>query len=196
MRLPKSGLIPWLLMAATPVLAQINAGNLPATPSPPFKGSKVAPFDLPWRIAFLPDGRMLVTEKVGKLLLAAQDGQKLEVTGVPPVLHENQNGLLGVYLAPSYTSDGAIYLTYSEPGEIRGTSSLALASATLRIGAGTAALEDLKVIWRDPVKGKGGQVGAAVAFSPDQKFLFLTAGDRSEERRVGKECRSRWSPYH
>src|SRR3989449_922364 len=178
MRLPKSGLIPWLLMAATPVLAQINAGTLPATASPPFKVSKVAQFDLPWRIAFLPDGRMLVTEKVGKLLLAAQDGQKLEVTGVPPVLHENQNGLLGVYLAPSYTSDGAIYLTYSEPGEIRGTSSLALASATLRIGAGTAALEDLKVIWRDPVKGKGGQVGAAVAFSPDQKFLFLTAGDR------------------
>ncbi len=178
MRLPKSGLIPWLLMAATPVLAQINAGTLPATASPPFKVSKVAQFDLPWRIAFLPDGRMLVTEKVGKLLLAAQDGQKLEVTGVPPVLHENQNGLLGVYLAPSYASDGAIYLTYSEPGEIRGTSSLALASATLRIGAGTAALEDLKVIWRDPVKGKGGQVGAAVAFSPDQKFLFLTAGDR------------------
>src|SRR5258705_13878974 len=178
MRLPKSGLIPWLLMAATPVLAQINAGTLPATASPPFKVSKVAQFDLPWRIAFLPDGRMLVTEKVGKLLLAAQDGQKLEVTGVPHVLHENQNGLLGVYLAPSYTSDGAIYLTYSEPGEIRGTSSLALASATLRMGAGTAGLEALKVIWRDPVKGKGGQVGAAVAFSPDQKFLFLTAGDR------------------
>src|SRR5258708_37794809 len=88
-----------------------------------------------------------------------------------PVLHENQTGLLGVSLAPSYTSDGAISLTYSEPGEIRGTSSLALASATLRIGAGTAALEDLKVIWRAPVKGKGGQVGAAVAFSPDQKFL-------------------------
>ena len=153
MRLPKSGLIPWLLMAATPVLAQINAGTLPATASPPFKVSKVAQFDLPWRIAFLPDGRMLVTEKVGKLFLAAQDGQKLEVTGVPPVLHENQNGLLGVYLAPSYASDGAIYLTYSEPGEIRGTSSLALARATLRIGAGTAALEDLKVIWRDPVKG-------------------------------------------
>src|SRR5260370_27722111 len=73
MRLPKSGLIPWLLMAATPVLAQINAGTLPATASPPFKVSKVAQFDLPWRIAFLPDGRMLVTEKVGKLLLAAQD---------------------------------------------------------------------------------------------------------------------------
>jgi glucose/arabinose dehydrogenase len=88
-------------MAATPVLAQINAGALPATPSPPFNVTKVAQFDLPWRMAFLPDGRLLVTEKVGKLFLATQSGQKLEVTGVPPVLHENQNGLLGVYLAPS-----------------------------------------------------------------------------------------------
>lgn len=178
MPLPKSGLIPWLLLGATPVLAQINAGDLPPTPSPPFKVAKIAQFDLPWRMAFLPDGRMLVTEKSGKLFLATQAGQKREVTGVPPVLHENQNGLLGVYLAPSYASDAAIYLTYSEPGPIRGTSSLALARATLRMDAGAAALENLKVLWRDPVKGKGGQVGAAVAFSPDQKFLFLTVGDR------------------
>jgi len=178
MQLLKSGFIPWLLLGATPVIAQINAGNLAPTPSPPFKLTKVAQFDLPWRIAFLPDGRMLITEKIGKLFLATQSGQKLEVTGVPPVLYENQNGLLGVYLSPSYSSDGAIYLTYSEPGQERGTSSLALARATLKIGAGTASLEDRKVIWHDPIKGKGGQVGAAVAFSPDQKFLFLTAGDR------------------
>lgn len=167
-----------LLFGATPVFAQINAGTLPPTPSPPFKLTKVAQFDLPWRIAFLPDGRMLVTEKIGKLYLTTQSGQKLEVTGVPPVLYQSQNGLLGVYLAPSFASDGAIYLTYSEPGQVPGTSSLALARATLRIGTGTASLEDLKVVWRDPIKGKGGQVGAAVAFSPDQKFLFLTVGDR------------------
>ena len=178
MRLPKFGLIPWLLLGATPAVAQINAGTLPPTPSPPFKLTKVAQFDLPWRIAFLPDGRMLITEKTGKLFLATQSGQKLEVTGVPPVLYEKQNGLLGVYLAPSYSSDGAIYLTYSEPGQDPGTSSLALARATLKIGTGTASLENLKVVWRDPIKGKGGQVGAVVAFSPDQKFLFLTAGDR------------------
>ena len=178
MRLPKFGLIPWLLLGATPAVAQINAGTLPPTPSPPFKLTKVAQFDLPWRIAFLPDGRMLITEKTGKLFIATQSGEKLEVTGVPPVLYEKQNGLLGVYLAPSYSSDGAIYLTYSEPGQDPGTSSLALARATLRIGTGTASLENLKVVWHDPIKGKGGQVGAAVAFSPDQKFLFLTAGDR------------------
>ena len=178
MQLPKFGLIPWLLLGATPVVAQTNAGDLPPTPSPPFKLTKVAKFNLPWRIAFLPDGRMLITEKTGKLFLATPSGDKLEVTGVPSVLYANQNGLLGVYLAPSYANDGAIYLTYSEPGPISGTSSLALARATLKIDTATAALEGLQVIWRDPVKGRGGQVGAAVAFSPDQRFLFLTAGDR------------------
>jgi len=178
MQFPKLGFIPWLLCGAAPALAQINAGTLPPTPAPPFKLTRVAQFDLPWRIAFLPDGRMLVTEKIGKLFIATQSGQKLEVTGVPAVFHQGQNGLLGVYLAPSYSSDGAIYLTYSEPGQESETSSLALARATLRIGADSASLEDLSVVWRDPIKGKGGQVGAAVAFSPDQKFLFLTAGDR------------------
>ena len=101
MQFTKIGLtLPWLLLAATPVLAQINAGTLPPTPSPPFQLTKVAEFDLPWRIAFLPDGRMLITEKTGKLFLASQSGQKLEVRGVPQVLSQSQNGLLGVYLSP------------------------------------------------------------------------------------------------
>src|SRR4051812_14520710 len=134
MHFQKFGLFLSLLLGAAPAIAQINAGALPPTPSPPFKVTKIAQFDLPWRIAFLPDGRMLITEKTGKLFLATQAGQKLEVTGVPPVAYERQNGLLGVYLAPSYSNDGAIYLTYSEPGQERGTSSLALARATLRIG--------------------------------------------------------------
>ena len=178
MHLSKFGLIPSLLLGATSVLAQINAGTLRPAPSPPFKLTKVTQFDLPWRIAFLPDGRMLITEKIGRLFLATQSGQKIEVTGVPPVQYGMQNGLLGVYLAPSYSSDGAIYLTYSEPGQDPSTSSLALARATLDIGTGTASLKELKVVWHDPIKGRGGQVGAAVAFSPDQKFLFLTAGER------------------
>ncbi len=178
MTTPKPGILPWLILGATSAVAQINAGSLPPTPSPPFKLTKVAQFDLPWRIAFLPDGRMLITEKVGKLFLVTQSGQKIEVAGVPPVLHERQNGLLGVYLAPSYAGDGAIYLTYSEPGQAPDTSSLALARAKLRIGSGAASLENLQVVWRDPIKGKGGQVGAAVAFSPDHQFLFLTAGER------------------
>ncbi|CAN5470566.1 PQQ-dependent sugar dehydrogenase [soil metagenome] len=167
-----------LMLAASPVLAQINAGPLPPTAKPPFAVAKVAEFDLPWRIAFLPDGRMLVTEKGGKLFLATQAGQKTRVAGVPAVQFAKQNGLLGVYLGPEHASDHTVFLTYSEPGTDPSTSSLALAKATLRIDNGTASLEGLRVIWRDPIKGKGGQVGAAVAFSPDKKYLYLTAGDR------------------
>ena len=178
MPLPKLTLISCLLLGALPGAAQINAGLERPAVAVPFKLAKVAQFDLPWRIAFLPDGRMLVTEKGGKLFLATQAGDKREVAGVPRVLHDNQNGLLGVYLAPSHASDAAVYLTYSEPGPLPGTSSLALARATLAAGDGAAALQDVQVVWRDPVKGKGGQVGAAVAFSPDGKYLFLTAGDR------------------
>ena len=34
-------------------------------------------------------------------------------------------------------------------------------------------------------------------FNSDRRFqLILSNASRSEERRVGKECRSRWSPYH
>ena len=178
MQFHKAGAIAWLLLGTTPAVAQVNAGALPLASPPPFKLTKVAQFDLPWRIAFLPDGRMLVTEKGGKLFLATQAGQKVEVAGVPAVEFKGQNGLLGVYVAPSHAIDRAIYLTYSEPGEDPGTSSLALARATLKTAAGMASLENLKVVWRDPIKGKGGQTGAAVAFSPDRKFLFLTAGDR------------------
>jgi len=171
-------LIPSILLATSPAIAQINAGTLVPTVNAPFKLTKVAQFDLPWRMAFLPDGRMLVTEKVGKLFLVTPRGEKTEVTGAPSVHFEDQNGLLGVYLAPGYANDHGIYLTYSEPGEIAGTSSLALALSTLHIEGEAASLSNSRVIWRDPVKGKGGQVGATIAFSPDKKYLYLTAGER------------------
>lgn len=168
----------WTLLWASPALAQINAGNLTPAADVPFLVTRVAAFAFPWRMAFLADGRMLVTEKGGKLFLATAGGKKTEVTGVPPVLYEGQNGLLGVYLSPFYPSDRSIYLTYSEPGQAPGTSSLALARARLDTGDGAASLQDLRVIWRDPIKGKGGQVGATIAFSPDRKLLYLTVGER------------------
>ncbi len=171
-------IVPILLLAAAPAVAQTNAGSLAPTAEKPFTVTKVATFDLPWRMAFLPDGRMLVTEKGGKLFLATQQGAKTEVTGEPAVQFGGQNGLLGIYLAPSYAQDQGVYLTYSEPGEDPATSSLALARATLKLAGSSASIEGLKVIWRDPIKGKGGQVGATIAFSPDKKYLYLTAGER------------------
>jgi glucose/arabinose dehydrogenase len=119
---------------------------------------------------------MLITEKVGALWLVTQQGAKTSVANIPEVLYGGQGGMLGVYTSPHYASDHFIYLTYSEPGD--GGSSLALARARLVIEGDSARLEGLEVIWRDGERGKGGQFGAAVAFAPDGKSLFLTSGDR------------------
>jgi len=165
-----------LAMAASSAPAQINAGEQKPEPSLPFNIAQVATLSLPWKIAFLPDGRMLITEKVGGLQLVTQQGAKTPVSNVPAALYRGQGGMLGVYLSPHYAKDHNVYLTYSEPGD--GGSSLALARAQLKIGQGAASLEGLQVIWRDGERGDGGQFGAEVAFSPNGKYLFLSSGDR------------------
>src|ERR1035437_3815495 len=105
--------------------AQTNAGQQKPDPDLPFTMTQVATFNLPWRISFLPDGRMLITEKVGPLWLVTQQGAKTPVSNAPAVLSQGQGGMLGVFLSPHYGTDHNVYLTYSEPGE--GGSSLALA---------------------------------------------------------------------
>jgi glucose/arabinose dehydrogenase len=158
--------------------AQINAATVTVTPATdlPFTLTQVATFERPTRIAFLPDGRMLVTEKPGKVFLVTEKGEKTPVANVPAVAFQGQNGLLGVFLSPKYATDNNVYLTYSEPGE--GGSSLAMARAKLTIGSGTASFDGLEVLWRQMPKGAGGQVGAEIAFSPDGQYLFLSVGDR------------------
>jgi glucose/arabinose dehydrogenase len=174
MKLPIAALV--AALAATRVDAQINAGERKPEPSLPFTITQVATFNLPWRIAFLPDGRMLVTEKVGPVWLVTPQGAKTPVANAPAVLHQGQGGMLGIFLSPHYATDHNVYLTYAEPGE--GGSSLALARARLALGAGTASLDGLQVLWRQMPKGRGGQFGAQIAFSPDGRYLFLTVGDR------------------
>ena len=85
--------------------AQVNAGDKTPEPSLPFTMTQVATFNLPWRIAFLPDGRMLVTEKVGPVWLVTQQGAKTPVANVPAVLYQGQGGMLGVYVSPRYATD-------------------------------------------------------------------------------------------
>ena len=164
-------------LTASSASAQINAGEQKPEPSLPFDMAQVTTMNFPWKIAFLPDGRMLITEKPGGMLLVTQQGTKIPVANVPAALYRGQGGMLGVYLSPHYAKDHNVYLTYSEPGE-PGGSSLALARANLKLSPDAASLEGLKVIWRDGARGDGGQFGAEVAFSPDGKYLFLSSGDR------------------
>lgn len=174
-RLAIAGLL--LGMVSSGALGQVNAGEQKSDPKLPFNVTQITTLSLPWKIAFLPDGRMLITEKVGGLWLVTQQGEKTQVANIPAVEWKGQGGMLGVYVSPHYAKDHFVYLTYSEPGE-PGGSSLALARAELKIGNGAASLEGLKVIWRDGERGQGGQFGAEVAFSPDGKYLFLSSGDR------------------
>jgi glucose/arabinose dehydrogenase len=170
--------------AYAPVAAQVNAGDQKPEANVPFNMTQVATFNLPWRMAFLPDGRMLVTEKVGPIWLVNQQGLKRPVTNYPAALYGGQGGMLGIYTSPNFATDSTVYLTYSEPGTLGGISgsSLALAKAKLVLNdtatPATATLQDLQVIWRDGARGRGGQFGAAVVFAQDGKSLFLTVGDR------------------
>jgi aldose sugar dehydrogenase len=182
MKLAKMALL--FTLASVAAWTQVNIGEQKPEPSLPFSMTTVATFELPWRIAFLPDGRMLVTEKIGPIWLVTQDGQKTVVNNTPAVYWQGQSGMFGVFLSPTYATDQRIYLTYSEPGDYGG--GLVLARAKLNsAGPGgpnatgpVARLENLEVLWRQLPKGKGGQEGAQVAFAPDGKSLFLTVGDR------------------
>jgi len=103
-------------------------------------------------------------------------GAKTEVRGVPRSYYQGQNGMLGVFLSPHYATDHNVYLTYVEPGDYGG--GLALGRGRLVLDGERTALEGFQVLWRQMPKGKGGQAGAQIAFSPDGKYLFLTVGDR------------------
>ncbi len=158
--------------------AQVNIGEQKPEATTPFNMTKASStFELPWRIAFLPDGRMLITEKVGPIWLVSAQGEKIAaLNGTPPVYWQGQNGMLGIFLSPHYATDESVYLTYCEPGDYG--CGLALARAKLVVGTASAGLRQLQVIWRQMPRGKGGQEGAVVAFAPDGESLFLSVGDR------------------
>ena len=174
MKLAKAVLL--IAMVSASVWAQFNAGEQKSESHVPFKMTTVANFELPWRLAFLPDGRMLITEKIGPVWLVTQQGEKVPLTGTPPVYWQGQNGMLGVFLSPHYDNDQCIYLTYVEPGDYGG--GLALGRGRLNLTSMPPKLEKFEVLWRQMPRGKGGQEGAQVAFSPDGQYLFLTVGDR------------------
>ena len=175
MKFAKAALL--LAVASTAAWAQVNAGDTTPEASLPFNTTTTDTFSLPWRIAFLPDGQMLVTEKVGPVWLVSAEGRKIApLGGTPAVFWQGQNGMLGVYVSPDYATDQSIYLTYVEPGDYGG--GLALGRGRLNITGNRARLQGFEVLWRQLPRGMGGQAGGAVAFSPDGQYLFLTVGDR------------------
>ena len=87
-----------LVGASVAAWAQVNVGEQKPEASLPFTMTTVTTFKLPWRLAFLPDGRMLITEKIGPVWLVSPQGQKIMVGNTPAVYWQGQSGMLGVYL--------------------------------------------------------------------------------------------------
>lgn len=136
--------------------------------------------DSPWAMEFLPDGRMLVTEKAGKLRIVGKDGMPgPAIPGVPKVDARGQGGLLDVALSPSFPADRRIYLSYSELRDKgNGTSVL---RAKLIEENGVARLDEVKVIFRQmPTYDGDKHFGSRLVFAPDGK-LFVTVGERSDK---------------
>ena len=131
--------------------------------------------DHPWGLAFLPDGRMLVTERPGRMRVVSAEGRLSEpLRGVPRVHAEGQGGLLDVLPHPDFAANRIVYFSFAEPGE--GGASTAVARARL----GEGALEDVEVIFRQAPKLPGGHhFGSRLAISPDRK-LFVTTGERNK----------------
>lgn len=146
----------------------------------PFSKEPVATFNEPWAMAFLPDGRILITEKRGQLLVVTQSGEKSRpVQDLPDVDYRGQGGLGDVIPHPDFAENQLIYFSYAEAGvgNVRGA---AVARGRLVANEDTNRLERVEVIWRQNPKVTGaGHYGHRLAFDADG-FLFISSGDRQK----------------
>ncbi|SHO48979.1 PQQ-dependent sugar dehydrogenase [Desulfopila aestuarii] len=141
---------------------------------------RVATFDRPWAMTFLPDGNMLVTEKSGKLLLVGSDGKtRSKVSGVPKVAYGGQGGLGDIIVHPKFSDNQQVYFSYAE-GDQSGRRGAAVARAKLDRSGQDPILQGLEVVWRQIPKVSGrGHYSHRLAFGPDDK-LYITSGERQK----------------
>ncbi len=131
--------------------------------------------DHPWAIVFLPDGRMLITERAGRLRVVTREGRiSAPIEGLPRVHAQGQGGLLDVVLSPGFAADRTIYWSYAEPRDDgRGTS-----VARGRLSADMTRVENVQVIFRQmPARESGGHYGSRLVFDREGR-LFVTLGER------------------
>ena len=142
----------------------------------PFISTPVAEFNEPWALEFLPDGRLLVTEKSGTIQLVTQDGQKTDVAGAPTVDYFFQGGLGDIKIHPNFAENHIVYLSYVEAGENE-TRGAVVARGTLNLD--TPAIEDLQVIWRAFPKVEGGLHFSHRILFDAEGHMFVSAGERN-----------------
>ncbi|WP_374513025.1 PQQ-dependent sugar dehydrogenase [Niveibacterium sp.] len=179
-----------LALAASLLMLACGGGSgdaatpTPPDPPPPTTAPKAVVLNdtlsAPWGLAFLPDGRMLVTQKTGSMLILSADGATVQATlsNLPAVANAGQGGLLDVVLDPDFAATPWIYWSYAEPGT--GTEAGLAGTAVARGRLVSDALQDITVIYRQVPKVSGsGHFGSRLAFRSD-KTLFVTLGERQK----------------
>jgi glucose/arabinose dehydrogenase len=166
----------FLLLLTFSLAASASAADT----SLPFQASPVATFNEPWAMVFLPDGRLLVTEKRGQLLVVTQEGEKSRpVEDVPNADYRGQGGLGDVVLHPDFAQNGLVYISYAESGmgNVRGA---AVARGRLVEERNRARLDAVEVIWRqNPKVSDDGHYGHRMAFDAEG-HLFISSGERQK----------------
>ncbi len=182
------------------VFASMIAANASAQDQSelPFNVEPIAAFDQPWALAFLPDGRMLVTEKKGLLRVVTDDGElSRPISGVPDVDYFGQGGLGDVAIHPDFANNNVIYLSYAEGG-VGDTRGAAVARGKLTLTERGGNLSDVDVIWRQYPKVLGyGHYGHRLLFD-SEGYLWVSSGDRQKftpsqdmQSNIGKVLRLR-----
>jgi glucose/arabinose dehydrogenase len=190
------------LLAPALAVAQDQQGQ-PPTPqvvrsvSTPLQIERLAALEFPWGMALLPDGRVLVTEKPGRLRIFVDGKLSEPLAGVPKAFYrppKDQGGLLDVAVDPKFASNGFVYLSFVEAAEMQAPDqsdtgdtrfrNLDTSDTVLRGGAVARGrldgnqLRDVQVIWRQVPKTVGrGHFGHRLVFAPDGN-LFITSGER------------------
>ena len=165
------------MIAACTDAAPTNAQGSPPTTGLPFKVTQVADLTAPWAMTFLPDGRMLVTEKAGQLLLLSADGKTQRTVATITVDSAGQGGLMDVVLAPGFAKNRQVYLSWSTAGQ--GGKGVVLARGTMTGAKGAEQVTDITEIFRaTPFVEGNGHYSGRMAFAPDGQHLFFTNGER------------------
>jgi glucose/arabinose dehydrogenase len=166
---------------AAALIAQPTAAQVFSSEGQQFRAVTVSEgLEFPWSLAFLPDGRLLVTERPGRLRLVAADGRldPRPVEGVPAVAAVGQGGLLDVALHPDFAKNRQVYLSYAAEG------SGGYGTEVARGRLDGHALRDVQVIFRMLPKSKAGyHFGSRLVFDR-QGHLYITLGDRGEMERA------------
>ncbi|MEI5685855.1 PQQ-dependent sugar dehydrogenase [Sphingomonas kyungheensis] len=182
MRLTLLATLPLVLLAGAGAPSIAAAGQAGETPpsAKPFRETVIADFVSPWAIAFLPDERILVTEKAGQMILLSADGRRRQTIATLPVDSAGQGGLMDVVPAPDFATSRRIYFSYSAKGA--GGKGVVLARGRLRDdGRGGDRLGEIEAVFQArPFVAGDGHYSGRIAFAPDGQSLFFTNGERQK----------------